>query len=452
MRIHLIAIGGSIMHDLGIVLHKMGHQVSGSDDIIFEPSKSKLDSYGLLPQEMGWSEDRITDDIDFVILGMHAHEDNPELRKAQDLGLKIMSFPEFIYSQSKDKTRVVIGGSHGKTTVTAMVLHVMKYVGKGVDYLLGASLEGYEHNVSLSDDNDFIVIEGDEYLSSRIDPRPKFLHYHANIALINGIAWDHINVFPTEEVYLKAFEDFCESISEGGALIYNQEDKQATDIVEHCDKYLKTFGFGTPKYTYKEGEPFIETPLGEVPLQVYGVHNFQNMMAARSVCLQMNVTEEDFYEAMTTFSGADKRLQTLYKSDTLHIIKDFAHAPSKVKASVDAVVERFKGKHIVAISEIHTYSSLNKDFIPQYRGALDGVDAGVVFFEPANLEIKRLPKVSNEDIQAAFGNPNLSVANQKEQLEDFLKANLKPNSVLLFMSSGRLGGLDVLAYCQSLGI
>ena len=450
MRIHLIAVGGSIMHDLAIVLHKMGHQITGSDDVIFDPSKSKLETYDLLPAEIGWDASRITQDIDFVILGMHAHEDNPELSKAQELGLTIMSFPEFIYSQSKDKTRVVIGGSHGKTTVTAMVLHVMKSLDRQVDYLLGAALDGYEHNVSLSSDADFIVIEGDEYLASRIDPRPKFLHYHANIALINGIAWDHINVFPTEKIYLKAFEDFCYSISEGGALIYNEEDKQAKNIVDNCNKYLKTFGFSTPKYRYVDGEPLIETPLGEVPLQIYGVHNFQNMMAARSLCLQMNVTEEDFYESMTTFAGADKRLQSVYKTKQLQIIKDFAHAPSKVKASVQAVLERFEDKHIVVISEIHTYSSLNKEFIPQYHGALNGVDAGIIFFEPENLQIKRLPKVDNQYILDAFGNDKLSVANKKEQLETFLREHIKSNTVLLFMSSGRLGGLDVVHFCQTL--
>ena len=363
MKIHFIAIGGSAMHNLALALYQKGYQITGSDDTIHDPSKSRLKAKGLLPEEFGWFEEKITSDIDAVILGMHAKEDNPELLKAQELGLKIYSYPEFLYEQSKHKTRVVIGGSHGKTTITSMILHVLNYHDREVDYMVGAQLEGFDTMVHLTEDNEFIVLEGDEYLSSPIDRRPKFHLYQPNIALISGIAWDHINVFPTFENYVEQFSIFTDSLVNGGIMVYNEEDQEVKKVVEESANSIKKYPYETPDFFIEDGVTYLNTPEGELPLEVFGNHNLQNIAGAKWICQHMGIDEEDFYEAIASFGGASKRLEKIAESKSTVAFKDFAHSPSKVKATTQAVKNQFGNRKLIACLELHTYSSLNKDFL-----------------------------------------------------------------------------------------
>ena len=444
MKVHFIAIGGSAMHNLAIALKNKGYEVTGSDDAIFEPSKTRLEQKGILPKEFGWFPEKITADIDAVILGMHAHADNPELARAKELGLKIYSYPEFLYQQSKEKTRVVIAGSHGKTTITSMILHVLNFHNKEIDYMVGAQLEGFDCMVKITEDTDFMILEGDEYLSSADDRQPKFLHYHPNIALISGIAWDHINVFKTFDDYLEQFRKFTESITSGGVLVYNEEDEEVVKIVENSQKYFRKLPYKTPEYSIREGKVYLKTSMGEIPLSVFGKHNLLNMEGAKLICQQLGIMEEEFYEAIMSFKGASKRLEKVERKDGGILYKDFAHAPSKVKATVAAFKEQFKQEKTYGFLELHTYSSLNPIFLEQYKGAMDGLDTGVIFYSEEALKIKRMEPISPEMIKEKFGNPDLKVFTNAESLHEYWNTLDKTQGVYLMMSSGNFGGLDLV--------
>ena len=442
MRVHFIAIGGSAMHNLALALHHKGFAVSGSDDAIFEPSKSRLQNYELLPVEMGWFPDKITSDLDAVILGMHAKIDNPELVKAQEIGLKIYSYPEFLYEQSKEKTRVVIGGSHGKTTITSMILHVLHYHSRTVDYMIGAQLPGLETMVHLTDENDFILLEGDEYLSSPIDRRPKFHLYQPNIALISGIAWDHVNVFPTYENYIEQFETFAESISRGGILVYNEDDAEVKRIAEAAQAPTRKHSYTLPEYSIENGETLLNTPDGPMPISVFGEHNLSNLAGAKWICQHMGIDEDDFYEAIAGFEGAAKRLEKIGETAINIAYKDFAHSPSKVKATTDAVKNQYPNKRLVACLELHTYSSLNAEFIKGYKGALDAAEDAVVFYSPEAVAIKELETITKEQIASAFDREDLIIYTDPTEFRSYLENTAFNDTVLLLMSSGNYGGLD----------
>ncbi|NQX76774.1 Mur ligase family protein [Gilvibacter sp.] len=442
MRVHFIAIGGSAMHNLALALHHQGDQVTGSDDEIFEPSYSRLKAAGLLPDSFGWNSDRITADIEAVILGMHAKGDNPELLRAKELGLSIYSYPEFLYEQSKLKTRVVIGGSHGKTSITSMILHVLDYVDKEVDFMVGAQLEGFDRMVSLNPDNDFMVLEGDEYLSSALDLRPKFHLYKPNIALLSGIAWDHINVFPTFENYVEQFAIFLEQITPGGAIVYNEEDEQVKAVVEACSQPIKKYPYRTPNYEVEDGETLLHTPDGPMPLQIFGKHNLSNLEGARWICQLMGVDAEDFYEAISTFKGASKRLELVAKSKSAVAYKDFAHSPSKVEATTKALKGQYPDRTLLACVELHTYSSLTPEFLAQYKGALDAADEAAVFYSPHAVVIKKLAPVSAAQIEEAFQRSDLKIFTDPEAFQEFLFGQDLSAKNLLLMSSGNYGGLD----------
>ena len=442
MNTHFIAIGGSAMHNLALALHQKGYQITGSDDTIHEPSKSRLYSKGLLPKEFGWFPEKITKNLDAVILGMHAKADNPELLKAQELGLKIYSYPEFLYEQSKNKTRVVIGGSHGKTSITSMILHVMHYHGKDVDYMVGAQLEGFDTMVHLTQENEFIVLEGDEYLSSPIDRRPKFHLYKPNIALLSGIAWDHINVFPTFDNYVEQFSIFVNSITNGGAMVYNEEDIEVKKVVEESANHIKRYPYKTPEYTIENGTTFLDTSDGKLPLEIFGKHNLQNLAGAKWICQHMGIDEDDFYEAIASFKGASKRLEKIAESKSTVIFKDFAHSPSKVEATTNAVKEQYNNRTVFACLELHTYSSLNAEFLKEYKGTLDAADKAVVFYSPHAVEIKKLEKVSATQIGNAFERDDLIIYTDPSEFKEFLFAENLENTAVLLMSSGNYGGLD----------
>ena len=442
MNLHFIAIGGSAMHNLAIALHLKGAQISGSDDLIHDPSKSRLAAYGLLPEKFGWFPEKITSNIDAIILGMHAKKDNSELLKAQELGLKIYSYPEFLYEQSKNKTRVVIGGSHGKTTITSMILHVLNYHERAVDYMVGAQLEGFENMVYLTAENDFIVLEGDEYLSSPIDRRPKFHLYKPNIALLSGIAWDHINVFPTFENYVSQFKVFTDAMVHGGIMVYNQEDATVKEIVESSENHIQKYPYQTPKHFIENGVTFIETSEGDLPLEVFGTHNLQNLAGAKWICQHMGIDEDDFYEAIASFSGASKRLEKIVENNTSVIFKDFAHSPSKVEATTKAVKKQYENRNVLACLELHTYSSLNAAFLEEYKGALDAADQAVVFYSPDAVKIKQLEAVTSAQIAKAFQREDLIIYTNPQEFKAFLYAQSLKNTALVFMSSGNYGGLD----------
>ena len=442
MNIHFIAIGGSAMHNLAIALHNKGYQVTGSDDTIHDPSKSRLERKGLLPQAFGWFPEKITSDLDVIILGMHAKKDNPELLKAQDMGLKIYSYPEFLYEQSKDKTRVVIGGSHGKTTITSMILHVLDYNDMEVDYMVGAQLEGFETMVHLTEENEFMVLEGDEYLSSPIDRRPKFHLYKPNIALLSGIAWDHINVFPTFEGYVNQFRIFTDSLTDGGIMVYNEEDAILKEVVESSTHSIKKYEYSTPVYQIEDGITYIDTPDGLMPLEIFGDHNLQNLAGAKWVCQHMGIDEEDFYEAIASFKGASKRLEKIAESSETVIYKDFAHSPSKVKATTEAVKKQYAQRDVITCLELHTYSSLNAAFLAEYNGALDKADKAVVFYSPHAVKIKQLDSVSEEQISNAFQRDDLIIFTNPAKFKEFLFSQNLHQSAVVLMSSGNYGGLD----------
>ncbi len=442
MKVHFIAIGGSAMHNLALALYKKGDIVTGSDDVIFEPSKSRLAKYNLLPETFGWFPEKITNDLDAIILGMHAKKDNPELLKAQELGLAIYSYPEFLYEQSKHKTRVVIGGSHGKTTITSMILHVLHYHDMDVDYMVGAQLEGFDTMVKITETNDFMILEGDEYLSSPIDRRPKFHLYKPNIALLSGIAWDHINVFPTFDNYVEQFRIFVDSITAGGVMVYNEEDEIVKEVVESSKNIIKKYPYKTPVYKVDNDITYLETPDGWMPLEIFGKHNLQNMAGAKWICQHIGVGEEQFYEAIASFKGASKRLEKIGESANAVAFKDFAHSPSKVKATTAAVKEMYADKKVLACLELHTYSSLNKKFLSHYKDALAKADKAVVFYSPHALEIKKMDPISKAEIKDAFAREDLIVYTDPKAFKAFLFQENLTDTALLLMSSGNYGGLD----------
>jgi len=442
MNIHFIAIGGSAMHNLALALHLKGETITGSDDEIFEPSNSRLAARGILPEAFGWFPEKITAEIDAVILGMHAKSDNPELLKAKELDLKIYSYPEFLYEQAKNKTRVVIGGSHGKTTITSMILHVMHYHNKEVDYMVGAQLEGFDTMVHITKENDFMVLEGDEYLSSPIDRRPKFHLYKPNIALLSGIAWDHINVFPTYENYVEQFSIFLDQITPGGAIIYNQEDSEVKRVVESSTSMVKKYPYETPSYSVENGTTLLDTPEGKMPIEIFGKHNLNNLEGARWICQLMGVDAEYFYEAIATFKGASKRLEKIAETSHSIAYKDYAHSPSKVEATTKAMKNQFPDRKLVACLELHTYSSLNPEFLSEYEGALDAADTAVVFYSPHAVEIKKLEPISEEQIAESFKRDDLIIYTDPARFKEFLFSQDFKNKSLLLMSSGNYGGLD----------
>ncbi|MCX6251522.1 MAG: Mur ligase domain-containing protein [Bacteroidetes bacterium] len=441
MKVHFIAIGGSAMHNLAIALLNKGYQVSGSDDEIFEPSKSHLLKYDLLPAHVGWDEKNITRELDAVILGMHARADNPELLKAKEFGIKIFSYPEFLYEQSKKKLRVVIGGSHGKTTITAMILHVLRKTNINTDYMVGAQLDGFEVMVQLSDDAPFMIIEGDEYLTSPLDPRPKFHLYQPNIALISGIAWDHINVFKTFEDYIDQFASFIDLITPGGSLIFCENDETLRKICFDTDNDIEIFPYSFPDFFIKEGQTILTYCGQQFPIQVFGEHNLLNLNGARLVCNQLGVSNCDFYKAIQSFTGASRRLELIAETSSTSIYKDFAHSPSKLKATVKAVKEQFRGKKLVACMELHTFSSLSQNFLSHYAGTMDQADVPLIYYNPHALQLKKLPPLTPEQIKSGFGNDKLEVFNESALLyERLMQENWKDKN-LLMMSSGDFDGI-----------
>ena len=442
MQLHFIAIGGSAMHSLALAMHRLGHRVTGSDDAIFDPSKTKLEQANLLPDTLGWHPEKLNNEIDVVVLGMHAKADNPELIMAQALGLKIQSYPEFLASMCKEKSTVVVAGSHGKTTITAMVLHVLNYHGVSTDFMIGAPVPAVTETLSISDENDFILLEGDEYLSSAIDSQPKFLWYKPEIALISGIAWDHVNVFPTFEDYISQFEKFIYSIVEGGVLFYNEEDKELKSLVENCSHPVKKIPYGTPEHTLDNGITYLNTSEGSLPLSVFGTHNLMNLAGARWISQLMGVDVSDFYEAIPSFTGAAKRMERLAKGKTAILFKDFAHAPSKVSASAKAVKSQFSRHKIKVCLELHTYSSLDATFIKQYKDSLTAADEAIVFYDPEALKIKNRAPIDPDAIKKAFNHSSIVVITEAKVLQKELFEQEYVNYVLVMMSSGNFGDLD----------
>jgi UDP-N-acetylmuramate: L-alanyl-gamma-D-glutamyl-meso-diaminopimelate ligase len=442
MHIHFIAIGGSAMHNLAIALSRKGFKVTGSDDEIFEPSLSRLKAQGVLPESMGWLEDRITRDIDGIVLGMHARIDNPELNKAKSLNIPIFSYPEYVYEQTKSKRRVVIGGSHGKTTITSMLLHVLQKLKLDSDYLVGAQLEGYDCMVRLSENAPIAVIEGDEYLSSPIDLRPKFHLYKPDIALLTGVAWDHINVFPTFENYVSQFEKFVALIEPNGYLVYYAGDPHLVELARNARPDIQCIPYDTHPHSVREGKTFLHTDFGDVQLEVFGAHNLQNMKGAMEVASLLGVDDADFYRAISDFSGASKRLELVDESEDWAFYKDFAHAPSKLKATTSALKAQFPDRQLIACMELHTFSSLNKKFLPLYDGAMKDADRALVYFNPKVVEHKRLPPVSADEVKAAFNTENVEVYTDSAALISALKSISWHEKTLLMMSSGNFDGIN----------
>jgi UDP-N-acetylmuramate: L-alanyl-gamma-D-glutamyl-meso-diaminopimelate ligase len=441
MRVHFIAIGGSAMHNLAIALSRKGDIVTGSDDEIFEPSRSRLEKQGILPATIEWNTQNIHPEIEAVILGMHARADNPELLKAKQLGLKIYSYPEYLYEHSKDKIRVVIGGSHGKTTITSMILHAVSKLGIDVDYMVGAQLEGYDCMVKLTDSAKIMILEGDEYLSSPIDRRPKFHLYNPNIALISGIAWDHINVFPTFENYLEQFDIFCEKIEENGSLIYNNEDFSVNKLGLKYQNQLNSIPYSTPTYQSTEKGVILSFNKKEYPLLIFGGHNLQNMMGAMHICEQIGIESDDFFTVMSDFTGAGKRLEKVTENENFILFKDFAHSPSKLKATTSAVKEQFFGKKVIACMELHTFSSLNKDFLPLYKNAMDKADVALVYFNHEVVAHKKLAPLNADFVKSCFGE-SVIISTKTEEVLKFIHNEVNSNSVLLMMSSGNFDGIN----------
>lgn len=442
-KVHFIAIGGSAMHNLALALHNKGFKVSGSDDEIFEPSKTRLEKAGILPPAFGWFPEKISSDINAIILGMHAKADNPELLKAQELGIKIYSYPEYIYHQSIDKQRVVIAGSHGKTSITAMILHVLKYHKRSFDYLVGAMIEGFDTMVKLTEEAPLIILEGDEYLTSPLDKTPKFLHYHHHIGLISGIAWDHINVFPTFDEYVNQFEAFAEATPKGGILIYSENDDFASYICKKERDDVQSIEYDAHKNDIIDGITYLNTEFGKIPLSIFGKHNMRNINGAKAVCNKIGITDEMFYQAIRSFKGAANRLEVLNKNYSTVVYKDFAHAPSKVKATTNAVKKQYERKDLVAVLELHTFSSLTKDFLSQYKDTFKAADVPLVYFSPDTVKHKNLKDLSEKDIIDSFNNKNLLVFTDSQKLSDYLTGLDWNNKNLLLMSSGNFGGLDL---------
>jgi UDP-N-acetylmuramate: L-alanyl-gamma-D-glutamyl-meso-diaminopimelate ligase len=443
MNFHFIAIGGAVMHNLAIALHKKGYKVSGSDDEIFEPSRSRLQEHGLLPEKEGWDPDRVHADLDAIILGMHARKTNPELKKAQELGIRIYSFPEYLFEQSRNKKRIVIGGSHGKTTITAMVMHVLRDLKKDFDYMVGSQIEGFETMVKLSEDAPCIILEGDEYLSSPIDRIPKFHQYYPHMTLLSGIAWDHMNVFRTFETYKKQFGKFLRIATGGGKVYYFDGDPVLGEVVDKSHWSLLKIPYGEHPHRIEDGRFVLETKYGTVPLILFGKHNMQNIQGALLICRDLGVEDHQFYDSIQNFKGAARRQQLLANGNGRVVYLDFAHAPTTVKATINAFKETYRDRKIVACLELHTFSSLNMEYIPHYKGSLEAADKAMVYFNPAVVKRKRLPPLSPEDIKLQFDKEGLVVYNDSSQLEKDLRSLDDSTCLLLIMTSGNFSGIDL---------
>lgn len=451
MNVHFISIGGSAMHNLALALKEKEYTISGSDDEIFEPSKTRLANAGLLPKEMGWFPEKIHSGLDAVILGMHARADNPELVKAKELGLPVFSYPEYLYEQSKEKIRLVIGGSHGKTSITAMILHVLQLAGMPIDYMVGAQLSGFNTMVKLTKEAKVMVLEGDEYLSSPIDRRPKFHLYKGNIAILSGIAWDHINVFPTFENYLEQFSVFIDTLEPNATLIYCHLDEELKKLVEqHPRTDITKIPYGAHPHHQINGNTFLEVEEKEIPLLIFGNHNMQNLQAAYLACKSLGITDNQFYTHIQSFKGAAKRLELIAKRDTSRVFKDFAHSPSKLKATINAVKQQFGSQKLVACMELHTFSSLNKEFLLEYKNSMDEADISIVYYNPHTIEHKRLASITQEEVKAAFANENIIIFNDSAALKGYLETMNWKDTNLLLMSSGNYDGIDVDIFAKKL--
>ncbi len=450
-RVHFIAIGGAAMHNLAIAISKKNDfLVTGSDDEIFEPSYSRLKKNGLLPAEMGWFPERIHSGLSAVIVGMHATIDNPELLRAKELGLKIFSFPEYLYQQTRSKTRIVVGGSHGKTTTTAMILFVLKQLKIDADYMVGAQIEGFDNMVKLSYEARIAVFEGDEYLTSPIDRRPKFHLYKPHIAVLTGIAWDHINVFPTFPLYVEQFKKFTDLMEVQGRLIYFDGDENLNQIVAGLRRDIVPFAYNTPKHEVRNGITYLKTKKAEVPLKIFGEHNLQNMEAARLACRQIGVTDQQFYSVIKDFPGASNRLQKIVETEKAVAFKDFAHSPSKLKATVNAVKSQFPDRQLIACMELHTFSSLTEDFLPQYAACMEQADMAFVYYNPEVIQHKRLKDIEPEQVKNAFGGNNLEVFTDSAALQAKLRSLNYDNTALLFMTSGNFSGVQLIEFAEEL--
>lgn len=436
MKIHLIAIGGSAMHNMALALHHKGYNITGSDDEIFEPSKSRLKKHNLLPNKVGWFPDKITQNLDAIILGMHAKDDNPEMIKAKKIGIPIFSYPEYIYEQSKNKKRVVVGGSHGKTSITSMILHVLQNLKINCDYMVGAQLEGFDTMIKLTNESNLIILEGDEYLSSPIDTRPKFHLYKPHIAILSGISWDHINVFPTFGIYVEQFRIFKNMVKD--TLIYYSKDKNLCTLVKEKETKCKLLPYSTPKHTTNKGITLVE----QTKLFIFGNHNLQNLNAAKLACNELGISNKDFYNQISTFKGASNRLELVKKTKSSSIYRDFAHSPSKLQATNNAMKEQFKDRKLVACMELHTYSSLNKKFLSEYKGCMDTPDTAIIYFNPESIAHKKLDPITKKDIRTAFGRKDLLVFSKSKQLKEYLKSLDWNNQNLLMMSSGNFNGIN----------
>lgn len=443
-RIHFIAIGGAIMHQLALALQRDGNIISGSDDAIADPARNNLALAGLLPGSEGWFPENITENIDAIVLGMHAREDNVELKAALALGIPVFSFPEYVFKVSENKKRVVVAGSHGKTTITSMIMHVLKACGQDFDYLVGAKVPGFESSVRLSN-APIIILEGDEYPASAIERKPKIFFYHPQISVLSGIAWDHINVFPTFENYLWQFEHYLDNMKKGATLYFNSEDAEVNKLVAHAGKQLQKHPYATPDFHYEKGVAILDTTEGAVPVSVFGRHNLLNLEAARGVCSELGISDADFYRAIADFTGAARRLERLFDKPGIVAFRDFAHAPSKLKATLDAVREALPTHRLIAVFELHTFSSLNDNFLEEYAGSMQEADDAIVFYSQHALQLKGLPDLNPETVKAHFHQPNLSVVNTREALGNLVKekvAGAGSDVCLLLMSSGTFEGMD----------
>lgn len=449
-HIHFIAIGGAVMHQLALALHRQGNKVTGSDDEINDPARSNLDAAGILPQKEGWHPGSITPEIDAIVLGMHAKADNPELIAAQNFNIPIYSFPQYIYEVAKDKTRVVIAGSHGKTTITSMIMHILRTQELEFDYLVGAKVEGFDQSVQLTD-APVIILEGDEYPASVIEKKPKVFFYHPHITVLSGIAWDHINVFPTYEIYLEQFTKYLQGCEAGIPLYYNAEDEEVNKLVAADATHLKSVPYKVPKYHYEDGMTVVDTQMGPMEVNVFGKHNLINMQAAIAVCMELGISREDCYTAITDFSGAARRLEKIVDEDDFVVFRDFAHAPSKLEATLNAVREAYRGYKLIACFELHTYSSLSAEFLKEYKGSMDSADEAIVYFSHHALQLKGLPELTKQEVNEYFATEGLQAIDNKEEMEQRVKQLLKDTSeptCLLLMSSGTFDGIDWNNVCS----
>lgn len=453
--IHFVSIGGSTMHNLAIALQQQGYLVTGSDDKIYEPSQSRLEKYGLLPSEIGWFPEKIHSGLKAVIVGMHARKDNPELIKAIDLGLPVYSYPEFVYQQSQQKQRVVITGSHGKTTITAIILHALKFHNRTFDYWIGDPIDGFDTTVRLTSGTDasvapIIIIEGDEYASSPIDSRPKFLHYQPHIALISGIAWDHVNTYPTWEEYVDQFESLAEAMPKAGVLIFDESDDMLDVIGQKERADITKIPYTVHPNEILNGQTHLVTKQGRrIAVQIFGDHNMKNIAGAMAVCDRIGITEEQFYDAIPTFKGVPQRLEKIFEKEERVFYHDFAHSPAKVEAVTEALKQQYQDKLLLAVLELYPLSTLNRNFLEQYKGTLDKADIAVLYFDEANIrELANADLINLDDFVKAFDKSDLHVFTNITQLQNYLNQQSRTVEALLFMGSDLVKNLDLNAIAK----